>query len=76
MRARDCDLFPTIYLISLSENYSKTIEEKLAAFLSVKDVDLIQSNLKSVSIFSYYCSETGLRRWRVIPAADRKPDDY
>ena len=26
LRARDCDLFPTIYLISLSENYSKTIE--------------------------------------------------
>ena len=54
LRARDCDLFPTIYLISLSENYSKTIEGKLAGFLSVKNVNLIQSNLKSVSIFSYY----------------------
>ena len=54
LRARDCDLFPMIYLISLSENYSKIIEGKLAGFLSVKDVDLIQSNLKSVSIFSYY----------------------
>ena len=53
-RARYCDLFSTKYLISLSENYSKTIEGKLAGFLSVKDVDLIQSNLKSVSIFSYY----------------------
>ena len=27
---------------------------KVVGFLSVKDVDLIQSNLKSVSIFSYY----------------------
>ena len=50
LQARNCDLFPTIYLISLSENYSKTIEWKLARFLSVKDVDLIQSNLESVSI--------------------------
>ena len=54
LRARDCDLFPTICLISLSENYSKTIEGKLTGFLSVKDVDLIQSNLKSVSIFNYH----------------------
>ena len=36
--------------ISLSENYSKTIEGKLAGFLSVKDVDLIQSNVTLVSI--------------------------
>ena len=27
---------------------------KLVVFSSVKDVELIQSNLKSVSIFSYY----------------------
>ena len=54
LRARDCDLYPTIYLISLSENYSKTIKGKLAGYLLVKDVDLIQPNLKSVSIFSYY----------------------
>ena len=38
----------------LSENWSKTIEGKLAGFLSVKEVDLIQSNLKPVAIFSYY----------------------
>ena len=36
------------------EELVETIEGKLAGFLSVKDVDLIQSNLKSVSIFSYY----------------------
>ena len=50
LRARDCDLFATIYLIYLSENYSKTIEGQLAGFLSVENVDLVQSNLKSVSI--------------------------
>ena len=52
--ARFCEpVIVTTYLISLSENKSKTIDGKLAGFLSVKDVDLIQSNLKSVSIFSY-----------------------
>ena len=65
LRARDCDFLPTIYLISLSENWSKTIEGKLAGFLSVKDVDLIQSNLKSVSIFSYYWFIFWVKTYRV-----------
>ena len=42
------DLFPTPSFISLSENLSKTIGGKLVGFSSVKDVDLIQCNLKSV----------------------------
>ena len=50
LRARDCDLFP---------NWSKTNEGKLTGFLSVKDVDLIQFNLKSVSICSYYWLVSG-----------------
>ena len=49
-----CDLFPTPSFICLSENLSKTIGGKLVGFSSVKDVDLIQCNLKSVSIFSYH----------------------
>ena len=49
-----CDLFPTPSFICLLENYSKTIGRKLVRFSSVKDVDFIQCNLKSVSIFSYY----------------------
>ena len=46
--------FPTPSFICLSENYSNTIWGKLVGFSSFKDVDFIQCNLKSVSIFSYY----------------------
>ena len=74
LRASDCDLFPTrtIYLISLSENYSKTVEGKLAGFLSVKDVDLIQSNLKSVSILvtiDYFLSKKHNRVYAMLYAS-------
>ena len=36
------------------EELVKDNGEKLVGFSSVKDVEFIQSNLKSVSIFSYY----------------------
>ena len=57
--ARFCEpgvvtVFPTPSFICLSENYSKRIGGKLVGFSSVKDVDFIQCNLKSVSICSYH----------------------
>ena len=46
--------FPDAMFYLFFGNYSKTIAGKLVGFSSVKDVDFIQCNLKSVSIFSYY----------------------
>ena len=56
LRARGCDLFPTIQALFnffvgklVGNNWGKLLE-----FSSVKDVDFIQCILKSVSVFSYY----------------------
>ena len=46
--------FPDAIFIFFDEELVKDNWGKLVGFLSVKDVELIQPNLKSVSIFSYY----------------------
>ena len=43
-----------VHVLRGSSTVSKTIGGKLVGFSSVKDVDLIQSVLKSVPIYSYY----------------------
>ena len=46
--------FPDVIFNLFVEEQVEDNLGKLVGFSSVKDVDLIQSNLKSVSIFSYY----------------------
>ena len=48
------DIFNFFVEELVEDNWGKT-----GGFSSVKDVDFIQSNLKSVSIFSYYWSFFG-----------------
>ena len=53
-----------LFVGELVENYWG----KLVGFSSVKDVDFIQCNLKSVSIFSYYWLFLGSKTYRVYHA--------